>query len=289
MSVAPTGQSVTVVCQTSFAATTALLDAVFTPAAGSTVTGSTSATNSVQVGQDASLISLDAAQTVAQGASTTFTATVTPPQSRAGPIEPSGTVEFVDGDTPIASCLSQELLSGGATCTVTYSARGKHSITARFGGDANFTGSASLPGAIRVVPVPIKVHGTITSTMQWTFAYTPAYTKILALVVNGAPAGATVLVKCAGRGCPYAKSATPVIGGSRCKGTGKRVCSADPRLNLRGRFRRRRLHPGTTITVVISRPGWIGKCYIFAIRPRRGPRIQISCLAPGGVHPGVGC
>jgi hypothetical protein len=166
---------------------------------------------------------------------------------------------------------------------------GKHSITARYGGDANFIGSTSPAKAVRVVRVSVKVLGTITSKMQWIFAYTPAYTKILALVVNGAPVGATVLVKCRGGGCPYAKHAMSMIPKSQCAGKGNRTCSAHRRIDLRRGFQRRLLDPGATVTVVISRPGWIGKYYTFGIRARRGPRIQISCIAPGRTRPGVGC
>jgi Bacterial Ig-like domain (group 3) len=289
VSVAPTDQSVTVVCRTSFAAATAMLSATFTPAAGSTVTGSRSATDSVYVDRDSSVISLDASNTVNVGVSTTYTATVAPPPSRPGPIEPTGTIEFADGGQPITSCASQRLLNAGATCTVTYKSPGAHSITATYGGDANFTGSTSSGQAVRVVPVPVEVLGTITSTMQWTFAYTPTYTKVLALVVNGVPVGATVLIKCNGRGCPYARHATYVFAKSRCGKRGKRMCSGDPRIDLRSGFRRHRLRPGAKITVVISRHGWIGKYYAFVIRARRAPQIQISCLAPGRARPGMGC
>jgi hypothetical protein len=289
MPVAPTGQSVTVVCRTSFGASTARLAAVFTPTDDSNVTGSTSPIGSVRVDQDSSAISLDASKTVNLGASTTYTATVTPPASRPGPIEPSGSVDFFDGGTPIASCLSQKLSNGGATCTVTYQALGRHSITARYGGDANFGGSTSPAQTVTVVRVPVQVLGTITSTMQWTFQYAPAYTKVLALVVNGASAGATVLVKCHGRGCPYANHATAVTRASPCGGSSKRKCLPRGRIDLTAGFRRHRLSVGATITVMITRPGWIGKYYIFAVRARRGPRVQISCLAPGGTRPGVGC
>jgi hypothetical protein len=289
VSVPPTGQSVTVVCRTTFAAGAALLSGAFTPTAGSQVAASASATDSVQVAQDSSLVSLDASTTANLDASTTFTATVTPPPTRPGPIEPSGTIEFFDGGQPIASCVRQRVMDGAATCTVTYRTLGSHSITARYLGDANFRASSSPAQAIRVVPVPVKVLGTITSTMQWTFDYTPAYTNVLALVVNGVPAGATVMVKCAGRGCPYARHATFVVAGNRCGRNGKRKCSTDARIDLRGGFQRRRLRPGATITVVISRRGWIGKYYAFAIRSRRGPSIHISCVAPGRTRPGLGC
>jgi hypothetical protein len=198
-------------------------------------------------------------------------------------------VQFFDGEQPVASCLSQQLLNGGATCTVTYKALGRHSITATYGGDANFRGSTSPAQPVSVVPVPVQVLGTITSTMQWTFFYTPAYTKVLALVVNGASTGATVLVKCHGRGCPYANHATAVTGASPCGRSGKRTCGARGRIDLTADFRRHRLNVGATITVMITRPGWIGKYYTFAVRARRGPRVQISCLAPGRTRPGVGC
>jgi hypothetical protein len=286
MPVSPTGQSVTVVCQTSFGASTAVLRAVFTPDPGSTVAGSRSASDSLQIGQDASLISLTTSKSVRPGASTTLTATVTPASSPPGLIQPSGTIEFLDGGQPIASCLGLELVNGGATCTATFATTGTHSITASYGGDGNFTGSTSSAHRIRVVPA---VHGTITSTMQWSFAYTPTYTKILTLMVNGAPAGSTVLIKCVGQGCPFVRHATAVRAQSRCGGKGQRSCSADATINLRRGFAQRLLLPGTTITVVISRPGWIGKRYTFGIRARRGPRIRISCVAPGGTRPGVGC
>jgi hypothetical protein len=220
------------------------------------------------------------------GVSTTYTATVAPPASRPGPIEPSGSVEFFDGGQPVASCLSQELVNGGATCTITYNTQGTHSITARYGGDANFKGSTSPAQPVRVVPVPVQVIGTITSTMQWTFLYTPAYTKVLALVVNGAPGGATVFVTCQGRGCPYAKRATRVVGGSPC---GRRTCLTAGRIDLTRGFQKHRLRLGAKITVRIIRPGWIGKYFTFTVRPRRGPRIKIACLAPGGTRPTVGC
>jgi hypothetical protein len=285
LSVTPTGQSATIVCRTSFGASTALLTAAFTPTAGSSLTGSTSDIDALRVGHDSSSISLDASKTVNVGVRTTYTATVTPPASRPGPIEPSGSVEFFDGGQPIGSCLSQELVNGGATCTITYKTRGMHSITAGYGGDANFRDSTSPAQPVSVVPVPAQVLGTITSTMQWTFLYTPAYTKVLALIVNGAPNGATVLVTCHGRGCPYAKHATRVAG-SPC---GSRTCLAPGRIDLTRGFKRHRLRLGAQITVMIIRPGWIGKYFTFTVRPRRGPRIKIACLAPGGTRPGVAC
>src|SRR5882762_8908279 len=71
-----------------------------------------------------------------RGAAVTFTATVTP--SATG--TPTGTVTFQDG----TSALGTGTLSGGtATLTTSGLGTGAHSITAIYGGDANFTGSTS--------------------------------------------------------------------------------------------------------------------------------------------------
>jgi hypothetical protein len=222
------------------------------------------------------------------GVSTTYTATVTPPSTRPGPVEPSGSVEFLDGGQPIGSCLSQPLTNGGATCTVTYMAVGRHSISARYLGDGNFTGSSSAVQAVSAVPVPPHVLGTITSTMQWTFFYTPFYTEVRALVLNGAPAGSTVRVKCHGRGCPFAAHATIVTKSRRCAAKSRRGCSVRS-VNLASAFAHRQLRVGAQVAVVIVRRGWIGKYYGFTIQAGRGPRVYIGCLPPGATRPRAHC
>jgi hypothetical protein len=66
----------------------------------------------------------------------TFTATVTP----TGSGTPTGTVTFDDGGVPIGS---GTLANGRATFTTSTLAAGTHSITAVYGGDANFSGNTS--------------------------------------------------------------------------------------------------------------------------------------------------
>jgi hypothetical protein len=288
VAVAPTAQSVTVTCQTSFAAPAAQLTAVFAPSAGSNVTPSASATDSLVVARDSTTTTLDVSKTAYTRASTTYTATVAPSPNRPGTIEPTGSVEFFDGGNPIASCLSQPLSSGGATCAVTYNVTGTHSITAQYNGDANFTGSVAPSHPVSVVQLPPQVLGSLTSTMQWTFYYTPTYTAVRALVVNGA-SGATVTIKCQGKGCPFAARAAVVAKAKRCGTKGARRCPTHGTVDLTPQFRNRHLHAGALITVLINRRGWIGKYYSFTVRARRAPRIRISCLAPGGTRPGAGC
>ncbi len=289
VAVTPSGQSATVACSTSFAASTAQLTAVFTPTAGSVLKGSASPADALVVAPDTTTTSLGATASVSVGSSTKFTASVAPPAARLGPVQPTGSVEFLDGGQPIASCIGQTLSAGQATCTVTYAAAGAHQITARYVGDPNFTGSTSPAESVSAVPLPTDVLGTITSTMQWAFYYTPSYTQVRALVVNGVLPGATVLVKCHGKGCPFAHHSTLLGKRARCGKKKKAMCSAYGSFLITPGFASHHLGVGSRVTVEIIRPSWVGKFYSFTVRSRQGPRIQIGCLAPGGSVPGEGC
>lgn len=289
MAVTPNGQSATVACLTSFAASRASVTAAFSPAADSVLAGSVSPSGTVTIEPDSTSTTLDASGTVDVGAATTYTATVTPPAARPGPLDPTGSVEFLDGGQPIPSCASQPLANGAATCTVTYAAPGHHSITARYLGDANFDGSSSPSEPVTAAPVPVRAVGTITSTMEWVFYYTPSYTQVRTLVVYRVPSAADVLVSCSGHACPFAHRSSILAKGMPC-GKLVRMCFTHGHsFNITPGFGHRHLPVGTRITVEVTRPNWIGKYYRFTVRARRGPLIQISCLAPGASVPGIGC
>ena len=283
--VAPTGQTVTVSCQTTFPASTPRLTAVFTPSEHSSVTSSASPVQSFTVSRDSPSLSVDVSPKAVSGSSTTYTATIGLPPGRVGPVQPTGSVEFRDGGKPIASCLSQAMIKGAATCTVTYGAAGAHSITAQYNGDANFNGVVTPAQQVTVVRPLKAARGLITSTMQWTFYYTPTYTRVLALTVNGA-SDTTVLVKCIGKGCPFAAHTTRVKSTNRCGSKRRGGCPAGGTINLTPTFGIHRLHVGTRVVVTITRPRWIGKYYSFVVRSGRGPRVRIACLAPGASRAG---
>jgi len=308
VAVSASAQSVTAVCSTAFAASTARLTAAFTPSAGSFLTGSVSSTESLPVGLGSSSTSLDASSTVNVGIRSIYTATVTTSYTGLGVIQPSGAVEFLDAGQPIGSCSSQPLLGQAATCAVTYTGAGAHAITARYLGDANFAASSSPTEVVRAMATPASgsttsaggsttsaggssgagVLSTITSTMTWTFDYTPSYTVVGSLVVHGTPTGATVLVGCHGRGCPFASHAF-AADNRDCARDARRMCSAHGSVLITPEFGKRRLGLGATITVAIMKPNWVGKRYAFTIESRRGPRVQIACLAPGARRPGGAC
>jgi len=95
-------------------------------------------------------------------------------------------------------------------------------------------------------------------------------------------------VRCHGRGCPFARRVALITSRWR-RGKRARICFTGASFVITPGFGSRHLRVGARITVEIIRPRWVGKYYSFTARSRRAPRIQISCLAPGGDLPGQGC
>src|SRR5207253_1399318 len=122
-----------------------------------------------------------------RGAAVTFTASVTSPATGT----PTGTVTFQDG----ASALGTGTLSGGtATFTTSGLTAGTHSITAIYGGDANFAGSTS-PVLTQTVAdfslsaSPNAASATAGSTSTYAITITPqgGFSQTIAFQCSGAP------------------------------------------------------------------------------------------------------
>jgi unsaturated chondroitin disaccharide hydrolase len=107
-------------------------DVNFTASASAVLTQNI--TSSSSTATSTSLVS--SANPAAFGGTVTFTATVKPVTSGT----PSGTVTFKDGTISMGT---GTLRNGQATMTKSNLSAGSHSITATYGGDANFTGSTS--------------------------------------------------------------------------------------------------------------------------------------------------
>jgi len=107
---------------------------------GATFSGSTSSTltQTVKKASTATLVSSSANPSLS-GQSVTFTATVTAKSPGAG--TPTGTVTFKDGSSTLGTGTLNG--SGQATFVTSTLAVGSHSISASYGGDANFNGSTS--------------------------------------------------------------------------------------------------------------------------------------------------
>ena len=100
------------------------------------------------------------------------------------------------------------------------------------------------------------------------------FTTPTRLKVADVPAGATVEVRCKGRGCPYAKRAR------RFK-RGKDSVNLLERFGLRGA----KLRPRAVLEVRVRAHAAIGKVVRFKIRSRKIPRTKGLCLRPGAGAP----
>ncbi len=132
-----------------------LVSAIFTPSPGESLLGSSGGTDLAVKPGPATAVVRGSNQRPRVNTKVTFTAIVTP--SYIGPNRPNGSVEFLDGGQPIASCAAQQLVhdafSSKAICETSYSAPGTHVITAVYtpkGGE--FLGSMSQPRSVTVRP-----------------------------------------------------------------------------------------------------------------------------------------
>jgi PKD repeat protein len=100
--------------------------------------------------------------------------------------------------------------------------------------------------------------------------------KLRRLTVS-APPGATVLVRCNGRGCPLGRQSRVVKSGTKSRSPAQIV-------RLR-RFERKLLRSGTVIKILVTRPSTIGKYTRFKIRSKKPPARSDRCLMPGSSKP----
>ncbi|HEX3688764.1 MAG TPA: Ig-like domain repeat protein [Solirubrobacteraceae bacterium] len=271
------GQTITIVCQTSFGAGQAQVSAAYLADPTSLVAGSTSTTTSVDIGKGSTSMSLAVTPKVAPGGHATYVATLGVPFNSAGPILPNGSIEFLDGGQPIGGCGNQAVSNLTATCSVSYRAAGLHSITARYDGDSNFTGSTSPAGGVQIVagaPKKPKVLAALGSTVYWKFAYRPRYSWALQFRAYAVLKGTTVLVRCFGKGCPFSTWRTTAAAGT---------------INLQPHLGHHHLRAGDRVIVRFTRKNWIGRYYTIRIRPGRKPKMTLSCLAPNKVRTAVAC
>ena len=121
------------------------------------------------------------------GKSVTFTATVTTVAPGLG--SPTGTVNFLDGATPLASNVALNG-AGVATFTTTSLSIGTHSITAVYSSDANFNASTS-PAVSQVVNKASTTTALTSSANPTAFGQSTIFTATVAAVVpgSGTPTG----------------------------------------------------------------------------------------------------
>ena len=191
------GSASTLTSSTVLAAGSYTLAATFTPADPTTYTSS-SANVSLTVNKATPTVSLvSSLNPVLKTNAVAFTATVTSTEGA-----PRGSVSFNDGQTLLGS---GTLAAGVATYSTSSLTVGPHSITAAYGGDANFTSVTSA-----VVSQPVEDFTLIISTSSggstsatappgssasYVFQVSPSsgstFPSIVTFTVSGLPAGAT--------------------------------------------------------------------------------------------------
>jgi hypothetical protein len=94
-----------------------------------------------------------------------------------------------------------------------------------------------------------------------------------------APIGAKVTARCSGRGCPFKKSSRIV---RRPRKSSSKTTTATVRFR---RMERRLLRGGASVSISITRPGWIGKYTHWTIRKSKPPKRRDLCLLPSAPAP----
>jgi hypothetical protein len=105
------------------------------------------------------------------------------------PAPDGGTVIFEDGPTTISGCGSQAVdkTTGTATCQVTYTAPGSHSITAFYSGDSNFNSSDnSLSPYSQAVNTAATTTTLSSSANPAVFGQSVTFTATIGVVALGA-------------------------------------------------------------------------------------------------------
>jgi CSLREA domain-containing protein len=119
------------------------------------------------------------------GQQVTFTATIAVTLPGAG--SPTGTVQFLDGVTPITGCTAVALSAGQATCQTSALSVGNHTMSAQFSGDSNFNSSTgNMTGNPQVVNKADTTTGITSSQNPSVFGQSVSFTATVAAVSPGA-------------------------------------------------------------------------------------------------------
>jgi hypothetical protein len=127
-------------------------------------------------------------------------------------------------------------------------------------------GEPSPPPASGPSP-PAAAPALVAARVANRFAAGRAFARVLRLAVRDAPAGATLQLRCTGRGCPRT-----------------RITRRGTTANFAPALKRSRLRIGSVLEVRVTAPGTIGRVVRFTVAKRR-VRTATLCLPPGASAP----
>jgi hypothetical protein len=137
--------------------------------------------------------------------------------------------------------------------------------------------ASNLGGATMTASAPSAVIGSQVQTkIKWGVARSRSWIAIELSQIEGVPSGGVVEVACRGRGCPF-------------KLVRLRPAAHRTKVDLTHLFKGRHLAVGTTVTVRIVKPGWVGRVYTLTARQGKRPVGANSCLPPGSTRPAKSC
>jgi hypothetical protein len=172
---------------------------------------------------------------------------------------------------------------------VVYTPRTGYAGHDRFTYRATDSGGASKP-----VTAAITVQGTLAfALLGFDFNALGSYSQVTSMTASGVPVGTRIAASCRGDGCRLTAKPVTVTNTTACPRKEKR-CRHKSRphtkiADLTPGLRNTHFPVGSTLTVTMTKRGFIGKAYVFTMHPNRQPTWKASCLAPGSSVPGKGC
>jgi hypothetical protein len=137
--------------------------------------------------------------------------------------------------------------------------------------------ASNLGGATMAASVPSAVIGApIQAKIKWGVVRSTSWIAIALSQIEGVPPGSFVEVACHGHGCPF-------------KLVRLKPAPNKTKVDLTHVFKGRRFAVGTTISVRIVKPGWVGRVYTLTARRGKRPVGANSCLPPGSTQPAKSC
>jgi hypothetical protein len=187
-------------------------------------------------------------------------------------------------DNPPAGALSVTAIAQGMQTPGDFDHDGYIS-SALAGPDCNDNDAAIHPGATDVPHDGVDQdcsgkdapYPRLRVTASVSVGYARRFTIITALKVIGAPRGAKVALSCSSRrkGCRFSKRTVSVRSAKT--------------LQLGKYLKRAHYRKGATVTLLVTRPGYIGTRIRYTLRLRHLPRKTTRCTQPGSTKPRTRC